>query len=93
MKPDVSAAMRRLIAQVRTAIPFDLSEAQVRTVTCDGCFVKLLDSPDSQLRDREACLDEGERPRLADPPRSASTGRKVHAVLQTNGLVGPAAFG
>jgi hypothetical protein len=67
MKPDVSAAMRRLIAQVRAAIAFDPPEAQVRMDTYDGCSVKLLDSLDTQLRDREARLDAGERPGLADP--------------------------
>lgn len=93
MKPDVQMAMRRFIAQVRAAIPFDPPEAQVRMGTYDGCSVKLLDSPDTHLRDREARLDADERPGPADPSRFASSGRKLDAVLQTNGLAGPAACG
>ncbi len=93
MKPDVAAAMRQLIAQVRAAIPFDLPEAQLCTGVCHGCAMKLLDFLDTHLADWEARLDGGERPGLADLSRLASTSRKVHAVLRKNGLIESDALG
>lgn len=89
MKPDVPTAMRNLIREVRTAIPFDLPEAQVCTGVCDGCSVKLLEYLDTLLCDWEARLDAGERPGLAELSRLARTSRKVYGVLERNGLVVP----
>jgi hypothetical protein len=79
--------MRQLIAEVRSAIPFDTPEAQVCSGACDGCSVKLLDYLDDLLRDWEARLDAGERPGLRELSRLARTSRKVHAALARNGVV------
>lgn len=90
-KPDSATAMRLLIAEVRNAIPFDMSEAQVCAGECDGCSLKLLEFLGSELEGWEARLDAGERPGLKELSRLAKTSRKVHGVLARNGLVPPAA--
>ena len=87
MKPDTVVAMRQLIRQVRTAIPFDLSEEQICASGCQGCSVKLLAFLESELENWEARLDAGEKPNFGDLSRLAKTGRKVHKVLAQNGLV------
>lgn len=86
-KPDVPAAMRQLIAEVRAAIPFDSPDAQVCSGICDGCSLKLIEYLDDRLRDWEARLDAGERPGLKELSRLARTSRKVHAALARNGVV------
>ncbi len=40
-KPKTRDAMMQLIDQVRTAIPFDTSEAELCSGTCHGCPKKL----------------------------------------------------
>jgi hypothetical protein len=79
--------MRHLIAEVRSAIPFDAPETQVCSGACDGCSVKLLEYLDDRLKDWEARLDAGERPGLKELSRLARTSRKVHAALARNGIV------
>ena len=91
MKPDTSTAMRHLIAQVRAAIPFDAPQSRVCTGNCEGCSQKLLDFLEGELDDWERRLASGERPGLADLSRLARISRKVHGVLERNGLVEGAA--
>ena len=91
MKPDTSTAMRRLIAQVREAIPFDAPDSHVCAGTCDGCSMKLLNFLDAELQDWGRRLDAGERPNLGEVSHLARTSRKVYAVLERNGLVVPLA--
>ena len=87
MKPDTRTAMRLLIRQIRDAIPFDLPEAAVCTDSCNGCAMKLLEFMASELEGWERRLDEGERPDFRDLSRLAGTARKIHRVLEQNGLV------
>jgi hypothetical protein len=88
-KPDSTTAMRRLIVQVRDAIPFDMPEAQVCSGRCDGCSLKLLEFLGNELDGWEARLDAGERPGFKELSRLAKTSRKVYSVLARNGLVEP----
>ena len=90
MKPDTTTAMRRLIAEVRTAIPFAAPQARVCTGACDRCSLKLLTFLETELEDWERRLDGGEKPKLGEVSRLAHTSRKVYAVLRRNGLVGVA---
>ncbi len=78
--------MRDLIAQVRSAIPFDMPEAQLCADECRSCSVKLLEFLAAELDDWEARLDAGEMPGLAELSRLARTARKVHRALEKNGL-------
>ena len=91
MKPDTSTAMHQLIAQVRAAIPFNAPQSRVCTGACEGCSQKLMDFLEGELDDWERRLTSGERPGLADLSRQARVSRKVHGVLERNGLIGGAA--
>lgn len=86
-KPDTTTAMRELIEQVRSAIPFDLPEAQVCAGPCEGCSMKLLSFLESELEDWEMRLDQGERPGLKELSRLAKTSRRIYKLLEQNGLV------
>jgi hypothetical protein len=79
--------MGQLIAEVRTAIPFDAPASQVCSGECDLCALKLLEYLDGELGAWEQRLEAGETPHLGDLARLAKTSRKVHAALEKNGLI------
>jgi hypothetical protein len=79
--------MRQLIAQVREAIPFNLSNGQICGDSCEGCSSKLLLYLESELDAWEIRLDHGVIPTFGDLERLAKQGRKIHRVLQQNGLI------
>ncbi len=84
MKPDTSSAMRRLIDQVRTEIPFDLPEETICSGDCRGCAKKLLEFLDAELSDWECRLDAGEVPLLGEVQRLGRCCRKVHIALRVS---------
>lgn len=86
MKPDTRTAMRRLIEQIRSAMPFDASEAQVCAGECAGCSLKLLGYLEGELIAWDQRLAAGERPTFGDLSRLANTGRKIHRVLVLSGI-------
>lgn len=87
MKPDSRTAMHALIAQVRTAMPFDAPRARICSGDCQGCSRKLLDHLDAELGSWEARLAAGETPNFGDLSGLAKTSRKIHGILARNGLV------
>jgi hypothetical protein len=87
-KPDTRQAMRQLIAAIRAAIPFELPEEEVCRDGCNACSLKLLEFLSTELEYWEARLEEDEKPGLADLSRLEKTARKVHRVLEKNGLAG-----
>jgi hypothetical protein len=87
MKPSRSNAMRQLITQVRTAMPFDLPEANLCSGKCNGCSQKLLDYLDSELEDWEYRLKDGETPDFGEIQRIVKTSKKIYKILDRNGLV------
>lgn len=87
MKPDRTTAMRQLIQQVRTAMPFELPEANLCSGKCNGCSQKLLDYLDTELEDWEYRLKDNEAPDFGDIQRIAKTSKKIYKVMQRNGLV------
>lgn len=87
MKPDTRIAMSDLISQVRSAIPFDSTEAELCADSCDGCSVKLLEFLAAELDNWEYRLEQGETPNLGDVDKLARSSRKIYRVLQKNGLV------
>ncbi len=87
MKPDRPAAMRLLIQQIRTAMPFDLPEASLCSGKCNGCSQKLLDYLDSELEEWEIRLKAGEVPDFGDISRIARTSKKIYKILDVNGLL------
>lgn len=84
MKPDTRTAMRRLIAEVRAALPFDDPDAQACTGDCGACPLKLLEHLDDELGTWERRLDAGETPTLGDLSRLAAVSRSVHALCSGN---------
>ncbi|MCG7902821.1 hypothetical protein [Candidatus Thiodiazotropha endoloripes] len=86
-KPNTQVAMRQLIDQIRTQIPFDLSEKERCGESCHGCSGKLLIYLESELDEWEAKLDQGVVPGFADLSRLAGKARKIATVLRRNGLM------
>jgi len=88
VKPDTKTAMRQLIGQIRTAIPFDLPEARTCDGPCEGCSMKLLTYLETEVENWEYRLDEGETPNFGDLNRLAKSAGRIHRVLEKNGLTG-----
>lgn len=86
-KPEPQVAMRQLIDQVRTAIPFDISEAELCAGSCHGCPKKLIEYLDTELADWSDRLDHNETPLLGDVDRLGKTSRKIYNALQKNRVV------
>ena len=86
-RPSTTVAMAELISQIRGTIPLDLPEAQVCSDSCNACSLKLLEYLSSELDDWEARLAAGETPGLAELSQLARSARKIHRVLQKNGLI------
>lgn len=84
MKPDTLSAMRSLINEVRTVIPFDLPEEAICSGVCRGCAKKLLEFLDAELSEWECRLDAGEVPRLGDVQQLGRCCRKVHVALRVS---------
>jgi len=87
-KPNTTEAMRQVIAEIRTRIPFDLPQARLCMGNCQGCSMKLLQFLDGELEAWERRLDGGERPGFEELSDLVRTARKVHRVLERNGLTG-----
>ncbi|WP_299735158.1 hypothetical protein [uncultured Endozoicomonas sp.] len=87
MKPSTPEAMAILIADIRTAIPFGLSEAELCSGNCKGCSKKLLEFLDQELLDWSHRLGHGEKPNLGDIGRLEKTARKIYSALKKNQLV------
>ncbi len=86
-RPATPVAMRELIQQIRSAIPLDMPEAQACSDSCNACSLKLLEYLSGELDNWEARLAAGEVPGLADLSQLARSARKIHRVLQKNGLI------
>jgi hypothetical protein len=86
-KPDTVTAMRQLINQIRTALPFELVGDQMCGDSCEGCSSKLLLYLESEIEAYEQKLADGLIPTLGDLDRLAKKSRKIHRVLQGNGLI------
>lgn len=86
-KPNTQVAMQRLIAEIRRAIPTDIPLERLCAGPCTGCPKKLLEYLDAELCDWEIRLNRDEQPRLGDLSRLAKSARKIHRVLQRNGVL------
>ncbi|MCG7964494.1 MAG: hypothetical protein AB2747_22060 [Candidatus Thiodiazotropha taylori] len=86
-KPNTQVAMRQLIEQIRTQIPFDLSEEERCGESCEGCSGKLLIYLESELDEWQIKLDQGVVPSFADLSRLAAKAKKIVNVLRRNGLM------
>ncbi|MDO6562361.1 hypothetical protein Q4488_03100 [Amphritea sp. 1_MG-2023] len=86
-KPNTQIAMRALIAEIRTEIPFDTPVERLCNGPCTGCAKKLLDYLDTQLEEIEADLLHEHIPTLGEINRLSKTARKIYAALNKNGLI------
>lgn len=87
MKPSTPDAMASLISDIRAAIPFGLSDAELCSGNCKGCSKKLLEFLDQQLTDWSIRLKAGDKPNLGDIHRLAKTAGKIYTALEKNNLV------
>ncbi|UTW03377.1 hypothetical protein KDX31_19025 [Amphritea atlantica] len=86
-KPDTPIAMRKLIADIRSAIPFDTPQEKLCNGPCTGCAKKLLDYLDMQLEEKESEINAGIIPNLGELNRLKKSAMKIHATLIKNGLI------
>lgn len=86
-KPDTQIAMRKLIADIRSAIPFDTPQEKLCNGPCTGCAKKLLDYLDMQLEEKESEINAGIIPNLGELNRLKKSAMKIHATLIKNGLI------
>lgn len=87
MKPCPALAMYQLIADIRTAVPFDNPESSLCLGPCTGCSKKLIEFLDDQLCDWQSKLEAGYQPKLGDLNRLAKTAKKIHKVLAKNSFI------
>ncbi len=87
IKPDTRTAMKKLIADIRAAIPFDMPLANICNCPCTGCSKKLLDYLDMQLEEKEAEVEAGSIPSLGELNRLKKSATKIHATLIKNGVI------
>ena len=87
MKPDTRTAMGELIAQIKTAIPFNLPESYICSGRCHGCSLKLLDFLALQLEEWEDRLQAGEQPNFGDLRKLTRIARQVYRVMDRNNLL------
>jgi len=86
-KPDTRTAMRRLIEQARSEMPFGLSREEICGDDCQGCSSKLLSYLENELDAWESRLNDGAAPNLGELHRLAGQCRKIHRLLQRNGVL------
>jgi len=86
-KPNTRSAMRKLLADVRAAIPFDTSEEELCAHGCKGCSVKLLEFLSQELDNWTYRLDQGDIPTFGDISQMTKSSQKIYKVLKRNGLV------
>ena len=87
LKPNTTAAMNDLIAQIRVSIPFDTPMSELCNGPCTGCSKKLLDFLDTEVEEWETNIACGTKPNLGDIHSLAKTSRKIYAILKKNGLI------
>ncbi|MES9854576.1 MAG: hypothetical protein ABW170_22395 [Candidatus Thiodiazotropha sp. L084R] len=86
-KPNTQIAMRQLIEQIRTTLPFDLNSEDRCGDSCQGCSSKLLVYLETELDEWEMKLANGVVPGFSDLSRLISQGKKIAKVLKRNGLI------
>ncbi len=87
MKPNPEQAMEGLIGEIKQAMPFGMSEAEICSGICHGCPKKLLEFLDTEIEYWEVMLANGEKPNFGDIHRLARSSKKIHASLKKNNLV------
>ena len=89
MKPDTCQAMHDIIAQIREAIPLQLSVDDICDNDYKSCSLKLIEYLSSEIDNWEYRLQQNDVPDFRDLRRLASSGQKIHRALTKNGLIKP----
>lgn len=87
MKPNTSAAMKMLIEQIKTALPFEKPEHEICAGKCVGCPKKMLEYMGSELDHYQCQLDNKEIPTLGEVSDLARIAKKVHRNMVKNRLI------
>lgn len=87
MKPNTSTAMRVLIEQIQTTLPFEKSELEICAGKCVGCPKKMLEYIGSELDHYQCQLNIGETPSLGELSDLARIAKKIHRNMLKNNLV------
>ncbi|MDH5354473.1 MAG: hypothetical protein OEY09_08535 [Gammaproteobacteria bacterium] len=86
-KPNTTGAMRKLIHEVKTTLPLDLSPVEVCSDECKSCSIKLIEYIAMELENWESRLDDGDIPNFRDLNRLAKSSQKIYRALLKNGLI------
>tara|TARA_R110002167_G_scaffold5436_3_gene25580 strand:- start:106522 stop:106788 length:267 start_codon:yes stop_codon:yes gene_type:complete len=86
-KPNTSTAMKMLIEQIQTALPFEKSEHEICAGKCVGCAKKMLEYMGSELDHYQCQLNNEETPTLGEISNLANIAKKVHRNMVRNSLV------
>ncbi len=87
MKPNTSIAMKMLIEQVQSALPFERPEHEICAGKCVGCPKKMLEYMGSELDHYQCQLDNEVIPSLGEISDLARVAKKVHRSMARNSLV------
>jgi len=87
MKPNTSLAMKMLIKQIQSALPFELPEHAICAGKCVGCPKKMLEYIGGELDHHQCQLDNEETPTLGEISDLARIAKKVHRNMAINSLV------
>ena len=87
MKPNTSTAMKLLIHQIQTALPFEKPEHEICAGKCVGCAKKMLEYMGSELDHYQCQLNNEETPTLGEISNLARIAKKVHRNMVRNSLV------
>ncbi|AJQ92187.1 hypothetical Protein YC6258_00132 [Gynuella sunshinyii YC6258] len=81
--------MQQLLCAIREQLPVGAPEADLCQKICIGCPKKLMSYLEQEVNDWQRALDDGETPKLGDIRQLARAARKIHAVIEKNGLLMP----
>jgi len=79
--------MRKLIAEIKMALPFGISEHDICAGVCIGCPKKSMEYISSEIDYWECRLANDEAPTLGDISDLARIGKKVYRAMTKNNLV------
>ncbi|TVZ41453.1 hypothetical protein P886_0799 [Alteromonadaceae bacterium 2753L.S.0a.02] len=86
-KPERRVAMQALLAEISRQLPLDAPAASLCQNTCMGCPKKLMQYLEGEVDFWQDELGAGETPSFGDIQKLAKSARKIHRVLQQNGLI------
>ena len=87
MKPNTSTAMKMLIEEIQSALPFEKPEHDICAGKCVGCPKKMLEYIGSELEHCQCQLNNHEIPTFGEISDLARISKKVHRCMSKNNLI------